>query len=228
MTAGTARTLAPRASGDQGTVGQADILRTIVEAADCFEDGVDIERLASVHDIEAKHVRTRVSRLVARKYVRSSKIGYYVPTAEGRAFAATGQPIQSGPLPGYQQRPEPSRRDCLKARLWRAIKRSKHFTRSQLLLAAARPDDGKPEPSAQRYLNSLARAGYLHELPRRAKTDVPHSAGEKIYILIEDSGAQHPRERKNRAGVWGVYDPNLAEWRPFLDDETGSEREPVR
>lgn len=213
----------------QTGAGQSEILATIVEGAECDEFGVPVERLSQVHDLTVSQVGRRLAGLLARGYVRSLHMGRYAPTEEGRASVASGEVITSGPVSGRRAKPRASADDSLNARLWRAMKRNPRFTLRELLLRAAKPSDGNPRESGRKFIRYLKRADYLAELPRRQRVagGAPTSNGEKIFWLKEYTGPKHPRVRKSKAGVPGMYDANLHEWRPFLDDETGAVREPM-
>jgi|GEM_PF-4278210 len=208
------------------SLSQDELLATMVEASDCDEFGVDIPTLADTLRVIESIVRTRIGSLIARGFVASASSTRYRVTAAGRAFAKGNDSIKPGPVPGRRTKSRTPDRASLHARLWRAIKRTPKFTIRQIVTLAAHDDETKAIDSARKYVRYLARAGYVKELPRRERaTRLQGSNGDKVYYAIEHTGSIHPRVRKSRAKVPGMFDANLREWRPFLDDDTGAERE---
>lgn len=159
-------------------------------------------------DIEATGVCAGKSLDNALRKLRSRELvacegRRYSCTDAGRAFLAAGKRLTSGPR-GKQ----PGKRlyaDTLRERVWRAARIKRKFSLPELLEIAARGEDRDAESNAGKYLRALKRAGFLAELPTRARGLAPTSNGCKRYLLVRDTGPQAPRWLPHR-GI--VFDPN--------------------
>lgn len=143
--------------------------------------------------------------LADRGLIERPAPGHYRLTAAGRLAAESGQRITSGPWRGHaigvQQR-------SLRARLWRAMRALKKFGLTDLLLRAARGDEGDAENNAFKYCRALEKAGYLVRI-RRQPGEAPTSPGYVRWVLVRDTGPMPP--------IWShrtrqIFDPNTGEY----------------
>lgn len=105
---------------------------------------------------------------------------------------------------------------CARQRLWNSICVLKRFTSAQIEATA----EVSPA-NLQKYLQALARAGYL-VLVRPKQNG--KSLGHAVWRLARDSGPRAPIVRTDGSGV---YDPNHDTLYPYRD-EAADERAPGR
>jgi hypothetical protein len=126
-------------------------------------------------------------------------VGCYQLTPEGLAAAAAGEVITSGPKGPGQKVPE--YRDTFRQRAWTSMRMQRLFTVPDIVLEAARTEDGNPVDNLQRYLKALAAAGYVRVSPHRVEATAPTSNGYKRFLLHRDTGPRAPVVLSKRPGI---------------------------
>jgi hypothetical protein len=96
--------------------------------------------------------------------------------------------------------------DSLRQRAWSAMRISGRFTIGTLITLAAR-DEVKPEVSLKHFVSKLALAGYLTELPQRAR-DAYGKPVHRQWRLMRDTGLHAPIYRP---GLKCLFDPNIGD-----------------
>lgn len=158
-----------------------------------------IDQLAEDLDLTNRQVSDAAANLLRRNYLERMAIGCYQLTPEGRAAAAAGEVIRSGPK-GPQER---ARRvpDTFRQRAWTSMRMQRLFTVPDVVLEAARPEDADPVDNLRRYLQVLARAGYVKVSPHRVSGTAPTSNGYKRFLLASDTGPLAPVVLSKRPGI---------------------------
>jgi len=159
----------------------------------------------------ADHVRREIvkcaGRLVLRGLLERVELGCYQLTEEGKRAVASGEMITSGPY-----RPDRGRsrkpRDSMRQRAWQAMRMSGAFTIGDIAIAAASSKDYSPERNLQKYFRALRAAGYLIELPIRARGTALTSNGFKRFRLMKDTGPIAPVFRQAQKSI---FDHNLGD-----------------
>lgn len=149
-----------------------------------------IEQLADDLDLTRRQVSDAAAKLLRRGYLDRMAVGCYQLTEAGQAAAVAGEVITSKPRgpSGKVNR----KRNTLRQRAWTAMGVRRSFTVQDLICDAATPDDGNPTENIQRYVRSLAAAGYVKETPRRARGTAPSSNGFKVWVLVRNTGRAAP------------------------------------
>lgn len=187
----------------------SDSAKTINAVFNVLTDKVmtldDIERLnpCSRHEI----IKV-MSRLISRGAVERLENGVYRLTDFGESLKTNGnlKIFHSGPYGQYNRNKRSS--DTLRNRIWRLILLNRKVTINELVGLAIDGAEKDPTNNIRKYLRALVKSGYLREMPRRLKGDVPGSNGFKQYMLIKDSGHLAPVMRSDKKEV---YDPNTGE-----------------
>lgn len=165
-----------------------------------------IDNLAGNMDLTKRQVSDAAAKLLRRGYLERMAVGCYQLTPAGFAAAAAGEVIRPGPRGPHTRVREV--RDTLRQRAWTSMRMQRLFTIPDLLLEAARPEDGDPKDNLQRYLLRLCRAGYVAVSPRRAPGTAPTSNGHHRYLLKRDTGSRAPAVMSK---VDGIHDFNTGE-----------------
>jgi hypothetical protein len=171
-----------------------------------------VDEMTAVVTMDRRVIVKTASSLVTRGLLERVERGCFRLTADGRRVVESGEPLSSGPQ-GSHTGPRTPRRTTLRTRLWRAMRTTGKFTIGDLLTAASRGTEKRPENNAQRYVLRLQEAGYLHRLPTRRKGTAVTSNGFCRWALILDTGPEAPMLRRTANG-WEVFDPNTGEVRP--------------
>lgn len=158
-----------------------------------------IDQLCDDLDLTRRQVSDAASKLMRRNYLERMAIGCYQLTPEGIAAAEAGEVITSGPL-GPRNKVS-DYRDTFRQRAWTSMRMQRLFTIPDIVLEAARPDDGNPAGNLQRYLRSLVSAGYVKIASHRVPGTAPTSNGHQRYLLCCDSGPRAPVVLSKRPAV---------------------------
>ena len=164
--------------------------------------------------LTGKQVANACAKLVEHGYLKrqnysddTAKPGCYTLTLLGQAALEEGAKISSGPNgpTGVVK----IRENCLRDRAWRVLRIRRKASVPELvgLLLDAGCDAvtvRRARNGLQKYLVSLARAGYLLEMRREAPQSLT-SNGAKRYLLVRDTGPASPA-LQTRFGK--VYDQN--------------------
>ena len=168
------------------------------------------ERLDSIANAIGKtraDVVQGVQCLKRRGLAESRAPGVYTPTDAGRTFLAGGHTVASGQT---ATRPRRQTRG-LRQRAWWVIRARQTVSIRDLLTALADGTEKDAATNLARYLRTLARAGFLVELPRVPGTSLT-SPGFKRYRLVRNNGRQAPVVRQHQRTV---FDPNTGEAFPI-------------
>lgn len=174
----------------------------------------ELHALAQKVGTNSDQVVIAVQRMKRRGLVEIVGRGRYKVTDAGRAFLASGQRITSGQA---ATRPRQQTRG-MRQRAWWVLRARQTVSIRDLLTALADGTEKNAETNLARYLRTLARAGFLVELPRVPGTLLT-SPGFKRYRLVRNNGRQAPVVRQHQRTV---FDPNTGEAFPF--DPTEDER----
>lgn len=151
-----------------------------------------IDQLDASLPLNRRQISDGAAKLILRGYAERVEAGCYQLTPAGHKALATGIAITSGPRGRLTGGLRKAPRDTLRQRAWTAMRMSGAFTVGDIALAAARPGDAMPENNLQRYMRQLHRAGYLAELPVRARGTALTSNGFKRFRLLKDTGPLAP------------------------------------
>jgi len=141
--------------------------------------------------------------LLRRGYLHVGGDGRFMLSEAGLIAVQAGEVIRGGPKGQVKIIP-----DSFRQRAWRAMKVRRVFTIGEVVADAACGDEGRPRDNAARYINRLAQAGYVKELPRRSPGTAAGSNGFKQFRLIRNSG---PKAPVFRTGPCVMHDPNTRE-----------------
>lgn len=153
-------------------------------------EAIDLETLASRLPIPRSAIIAAAGRLVARGLFERLETGTYRLSPEGKTVLSEGRPLVGGSAGKSIKHPVYS--DSLRQRAWKAMRLSGRFTAGEIAALAAR-GERDAEDSIRRYAHLLTRAGYLAELPTRARPGKAGSNGAKQWRLIRDTGEHAPQ-----------------------------------
>lgn len=183
----------------------AELILTAINHAkprDCFTRK-DVERLTGM---TAKQVEHACLKLRKHELIALTEKGCLRLTAAGRAAAAEGQTLRSGPRgmeTGVRKRAE-----TMRDRAWRAMRIRRKFGIADLVMLTALGGERDPESNMLKYIKALVQVGILVELPRREAPLNTTSNGCKRWWLRDeaDTGPLAPIVRTGRRNE--VFDPN--------------------
>ena len=140
------------------------------------------------------HISQELGRLIRRGYMDRLEDGTYQLTSSAFTALATGSPLRSAKL-----RERPTRKSpqgpaplSLQQRAWNAIRLTRaRFSIADLIMIAVNATDKGARSNLSNFIIQLTRAGYLAELPTRAKS-ATHPKGAKQWILIRNTGGDAP------------------------------------
>lgn len=160
----------------------------------CLADGEcrTIDELNELLDLTRRQISDGAAKLVLRDYAERIEIGCYQLTVVGLEAARTGQVISSGPWRPDTVKARKPVKDTFRRRLWNAMRVGGTFTISDLVMAAARPDDTDPYNNTSRYVRHLVKAGYAEELASRQRGTRLTSSGFKRFRLLRNTGPIPP------------------------------------
>lgn len=171
---------------------------------------VTIAEMAAALGQPNRKVVYAMDKLRIQGFVDRVKTGRYQLTQNGLDARAAGKRVTSGPngpLTG-QKRP---RRKTLKAKVWKALRVRGKATIDELIQVIGDCGLKDPRGSAQRYLYTLARAGYVCTLKNRRAGTAPTSPGYKVYVLLPgmSTGPTPPMYSQKHGAVidFNVIDP---------------------
>lgn len=152
---------------------------------------MSIDEIAETLPISRHAISSAACRLVARGYLERLEIGSYRLTELGRAALERGERIKPGPY--RSERKQRLCRDSLRQRAWRAMRLfgKKPFGIAEITQLAQRDERGA-EANIRRFVQLLARAGYLVEGATRTEGTAPSSPGFKTWRLSRDTGDVAP------------------------------------
>lgn len=157
-------------------------------------------------DLTRRQISNAAACLHRRSYLLWLGPGRYQLSDAGKAAAAAGEVIRSGPTgPRNLVRVV---KGTLRERAWRSMRGRRQFTLHDLIVDSATADDKAPENNLHRYVRRLAAAGYLIALPRRAPGIATTSNGFKIWQLVKDTGPLSPVVLSK---VSAIHDRNTGE-----------------
>lgn len=176
----------------------------------CLADGAcrTIDELDEMLDLSRRQISDGAAKLVLRDYLERVETGCYQLTPVGIAAAQAGETISSGPWRPDTARARRPVRDTFRRRLWSAMRMGGVFTIADLVMAAARAGDLRPENNAARYISYLIRAGYVEELRERRRGMKLTSSGFKRYRLVKNTGPLAPAFSPKRMAL---HDYNMRE-----------------
>lgn len=154
---------------------------------------------------ENKPIVRVVGDLIHKGLAARREVGCYVLTPDGAAFLASGKVPKPGPkgkLTGSGRRP---RRRTTQDKAWDALRVLGKASVPEIveLVGTEGSTLARINGGVQRFLRKLAQAGYLRELPIRAKGTALTSNGFRRWTLIRDTGPLCPLLTRH-----GVVDRN--------------------
>jgi hypothetical protein len=179
-----------------------EILNALLKASpyDC----VTCARLAELTGIRPRDLDARLEALARLRLARESARGCWRLTSAGRAAASEAL-----------RRARLTTRSPLYERTWLALRRQPTTTVPDLIMLVAQGGERAIVARISAYLGALARAGYVRQLPVRARGLRRYSSGHVRWRLLLDTGPRAPVWRR-RAGT--VYDPNTRAETPLTAD----------
>ncbi len=165
-----------------------------------------IGELAEQLGLSTEQVSQASSLLIRRGLLERVVRGCFQLTAEGRAAAAAGVEIGSGPANLCERKIPERGRPSLQQRAWNVMRLRRRFTVPELVMCAAKDGDAGPDDTVQRYLRALARAGFAKVVDRRP--DGRRAAVCKVYTLVKDTGHFAPSVVRRGSAV---FDHNTGE-----------------
>lgn len=178
------------------------LLTAIAQAAP--DECVTEARMVEITGMTAQQVEQAALKLRKHGLLEKTGQGCHKLTDTGRAAAAEGAKLRSGPRAWTAPKVN---KDSLRIRVWRAIRIRRKFTIQDLAMLVAQGGEKDIESNIGKYLRVLVKAKYLIELPKREAGTKQGSNGFIRYWLTDekDTGPQAPVWRK---GKNTVYDPN--------------------
>lgn len=171
------------------------VLKALVPHLERLGGRVSLRDLAEHLGQTTQQVRFTLYPLMERGLVRRCWKGVYAITPEGLKHLEAGKTITSGPKGPHA--PSPFAPSTLRSRLWRALRLKRVASVDELLVLAAKGNEGNAREDARRYLNALAKAGILDPAYTRS--------GPQRWLLLRDTGPQAPQWNKRQKRV---FDPN--------------------
>lgn len=168
-------------------------------------------RMAELTGMGERQVEGAVRLLRKHSLIEKTGKGCHKLTAAGKeALAAGTTRLHSGPKGKWAGGSRRMVKNTMRERIWRAICLPNHrkFTVPEIItLVVDGTERGDVTSGVQRYVRSLAKAGYLVEMKRREPCASPTSPGFKRWWLPDDkyTGPQAPVVRNNYTTL---YDPN--------------------
>ncbi|MDR6952648.1 hypothetical protein J2X65_002007 [Ancylobacter sp. 3268] len=166
-----------------------------------------VDSLVAHLPIDRKGVLRPLSRLVGRAYVERDEDGAYQLTESGLSFLASGAPLKSG-RKGPRDKVRRPKTENFRQRAWAAMRLQSRFVQADILMLAARPDDGDAASNLRTFVMLLVRAGYLIVLPDRVPGSGLTRTPQKVFRLTRNTGELAPAFRETR-GV--MHDANTGE-----------------
>jgi hypothetical protein len=151
-----------------------------------------MDELHGMLDLSRRQISDGAAKLVLRDYLERVEAGCYQLTPAGITAAQSGTKISSGPWRGDTARVRKPVRNTFRRRLWNVMRMGGVFTIADLVMAAAREEDARPENNAARYVSYLVRAGYVEEQRTRKRGTKLTSSGFKRYRLVRNTGPLAP------------------------------------
>ncbi|KQI69403.1 hypothetical protein AN189_02990 [Loktanella sp. 3ANDIMAR09] len=175
-----------------------------------FEAGSvhSVAELAEASGISLHETIKTAGYLVNRGYLSRTETGVFTLTDEGIAAQAEGTVITSGPKgpdTGLGRKPFA---DTLRQRAWCAMRFCGVFSTAEIVEVAADEPTEKDHANVRRYCRGLCDAGFLMDMPTRARGASETSNGFKRYRLFKDTGEIAPTYRNTRKEV---FDHNTRE-----------------
>lgn len=175
-----------------------------------LSDGVcrTTDELDDRMNLSRRQISDSAGSLIMRGFVERIEIGCYQITNEGRQAIETGQVIRSGPYRPDRGKCRAPQKNTLRQRAWNAMRMGGAFTIGDLVMVAAKGKEVDADGNLRRWLKLLVRAGYLTELPVRAKSTKLTSNGFKRFRLIKNTGPVAPVWRPKKGDL---FDHNLGD-----------------
>lgn len=182
---------------------QMDIARLLAEGP-CLTTAEIVARTG----LERRAAATACGLLVRREWVDRLERGCFVLSPKGRAALANGETISCGPAGPLTQRARRPKRRTVQDKIWATIRIRRKVDLTTLVEMSSGGRD-----TVRRYVDRLARAGYLAEL-RREPGSAPTSNGFKRWTLVDDTGPAAPIFKPTTGAF---FDPNTNATRPLRE-----------
>ena len=169
-----------------------------------------IHELADQLQLSTVQVSKAAAQLIARDLLERAERGCFRLTDAGLSAQREGLEIKSGPAGIAPRQTRRAAGQGLRQRAWNTMSVAKGaFTISDLLIAAARGEEGDAEDNLQRFCAILVKAGYLRRLSERDFTGAkPTSNGCLRYRVEKHTGPLAPVHRPKARTV---FDHNTGE-----------------
>lgn len=180
-----------------------NLLKAIAEASpkECITEA----RMAEITGMEPVQIERAALKLRKHELLTKTARGCHKLTDAGRAAAAEGKQLRSGPN-GQQSGPKVNK-GTLRIRAWRAMRLKQKFSLPDLCSLCAQGQEKDIISNLRKYVHALEKAGYLIRLSRREPGQSLTSNGHVRWWLMPEkiTGLDAP--------VWSqsnnsVYDPN--------------------
>lgn len=179
------------------------LLKAIGDAAP--RECVTEERLVELTGYTAKQVENACQNLRRHGFITRTGKGCHKLTDAGRAALAEGAKLRSGPK-GPQKYGQRRRDPGLRQRVWNCLRLGRKLTVDDIAMRVVEGGERSPRNNIGKYVNALARAGYVRVMARREAPLNPTSNGCLRVLLVLDTGPLAPVHRASRGTV---YDPNI-------------------
>lgn len=164
------------------------------------------DQMAEALGITRAQAMNAARKLMRRSYLEKMAVGCFQLSEAGKAAAASGTTITSGPK--GKTGAIATRRHTFRERAWLAMRIQRRFTIGQIVASAARDGERNARENARKYLAQLGQAGFVKELPNRLPGTCMGSNGFKRWMLVRDTG---PRAPVYRAELRAMHDFNTGE-----------------
>ena len=186
--------------------------------AECITEA----RLVDLTGFDPRSIENCCMKLRRHGLLTKTDRGCHKLTPSGRAAAAEGVKLRSGPQGPRNGRVV--RLGTVRDRAWHAMRIKRKFCIDDLVMLVAEGSERDIESNIGKYVHALARAGYVRQLRVREAGLSLTSNGCVRWLLLRDSGPKPPIWRVGRNTV---YDPNNEEDIPLADEiERASRRRP--
>ncbi len=182
------------------------ILKAVVLAPG--EECVTEARIAELTGLTAKQVEQSTLKLRKHGFLTKTGRGCHKVTQAGKDVVMAGGKLRSGPKgPEYGQR---HRDPGLRQKVWNVLRMGKKRTIDDILMIVVEGTERDARNNVRKYLQALAKAGYLTVMPQREAPLNMTSNGCLRYLLVDDTGPIAPVMSVARGMV---YDRNIEAYR---------------
>lgn len=175
-----------------------------------YDEGVTlhIDELAEASGISRHETIKTAGYLVNRGYLLRTEDGVFALTTKGLEARLANVEIRSGPMGPDTGKGRKPFKNTLRQRAWSAMRVMGVFSTAEIAAVACDDPDEKDHANLRRYCRALRDAGFLMDMPTRARGAAETSNGFKRYRLFNDTGDIAPTFRNTKREV---FDHNTRE-----------------